>query len=200
MAAESFFDRWSKRKAETATDAPDAAATPVPDDQPEKPIPPVSQPLPPPTIEEVANLTQQSDYSRFIGKGVDDNIQRAALKKLFADPHFNIMDGLDTYIEDYNKFDPIPPEMLALLNHAKGLLDPLSQFEKPMMRLMEKVISPEPSDEQAAPDESAADIESASAEPDAPEPQGDTTQSAPDDGTLIEAITKPDDDHKIQSM
>lgn len=202
MAAESFFARWSKRKSEMATDAPDAAAAPIQDDLPE-PLPPASQP--PPTIEDVANLTPQSDYTRFIGKGVDDNVQRAALKKLFTDPHFNIMDGLDTYIDDYNKFDPIPPEMLALLNHAKGLLDPLSQFEKPMMRLVEKVMSPEPANEQAAADENAADIGSASAEPDAPEPQGetqgetqsDTNPSVPDDGLPTEAITKPDDDHKI---
>ena len=36
----------------------------------------------------------------------------AALKKLFSDPHFNVMDGLDTYIDDYGKPDPIPPSML----------------------------------------------------------------------------------------
>ena len=31
------------------------------------------------------------------------------MKKLFSDPHFNVMDGLDTYIDDYGKPDPIPP-------------------------------------------------------------------------------------------
>ena len=30
------------------------------------------------------------------------------MKKLFSDPHFNVMDGLDTYIDDYGKPDPIP--------------------------------------------------------------------------------------------
>ena len=40
--------------------------------------------------------------------GVDASVKNAALKKLFADPHFNVMDGLDTYIDDYGKPDPIP--------------------------------------------------------------------------------------------
>ena len=30
------------------------------------------------------------------------------MKKLFSDPHFNVMDGLDTYIDDYGKPDPLP--------------------------------------------------------------------------------------------
>jgi hypothetical protein len=48
-------------------------------------------------------------------------VKNAAMKKLFADPHFNVMDGLDTYIDDYGKADPIPPEMLASLMSNKFL-------------------------------------------------------------------------------
>jgi hypothetical protein len=48
-------------------------------------------------------------------------VRNAALKKLFADPHFNLMDGLDVYIDDYSKPDPLPPEMLAQLASAKFL-------------------------------------------------------------------------------
>ena len=43
------------------------------------------------------------------------------MKKLFADPHFNVMDRLDTYIDDYGKPDPIPPAMLRQLASAKFL-------------------------------------------------------------------------------
>jgi hypothetical protein len=52
-------------------------------------------------------------------------VKNAALKKLFSDPHFNRMDGLDVYIDDYNKADPLPPEMLRKLAGAKflGLFD-----------------------------------------------------------------------------
>ena len=47
------------------------------------------------------------------------------MKKLFADPHFNVMDGLDTYIDDYGKPDPIPASMLRQMNQSKflGLFD-----------------------------------------------------------------------------
>ena len=48
-------------------------------------------------------------------------MKNAALKKLFADPHFNAMDGLDVYIDDYNKADPLPPEMLRKLASAQFL-------------------------------------------------------------------------------
>jgi hypothetical protein len=49
-------------------------------------------------------------------------VKRAALKKLFADPRFNVMDGLDTYIDDYTKADPISDELLAQLQHARRTL------------------------------------------------------------------------------
>jgi hypothetical protein len=48
-------------------------------------------------------------------------VKNAAMKKLFADPHFNVMDGLDVYIDDYSKSDPIPPEMLKQLTSARFL-------------------------------------------------------------------------------
>ena len=43
------------------------------------------------------------------------------MRKLFSDPHFNVMDGLDTYIDDYGKPDPIPESMLRQLNQSKVL-------------------------------------------------------------------------------
>ena len=42
------------------------------------------------------------------------------MKKLFSDPHFNVMDGLDTYIDDYGKPDPIPLSMLRRMNQSAG--------------------------------------------------------------------------------
>jgi len=47
--------------------------------------------------------------------GVDEDVKRAAIKKLFTDPHFNVMDGLDVYIDDYTNFEPLPADMLARL-------------------------------------------------------------------------------------
>ena len=78
---------------------------------------------PPPTLADVAALTAESDYARFVAPGVDRGVKNAALKKLFTNPHFNIMDGLDTYIDDYGKPDPLPAGMLRQMaqSHALGL-------------------------------------------------------------------------------
>jgi hypothetical protein len=53
---------------------------------------------------------------------VDGETRRAALKKLFADPHFNVPDPFEAYSEDYTVGDPIPKEMLKTLSHARRLL------------------------------------------------------------------------------
>jgi hypothetical protein len=89
-----------------------------------------------------------------MAQGVDESVKRSAMKKLFTDPHFNIMDGLDIYIDDYNKFEPISPALLASLNHAKALLDPLSQLKTPLMRLLEKI--PEETEQAALDDDVSA--------------------------------------------
>jgi hypothetical protein len=80
---------------------------------------------PPPTLDDVARLTPDSDYTRFLAPQVDESVKRAALKKLFTDPHFNVMDGLDTYIADYSLPDPIPPAMLRRMAQSQmlGLFD-----------------------------------------------------------------------------
>jgi hypothetical protein len=56
---------------------------------------------------------------------VDPDVKNAALKKLFTDPHYNVMDGLDIYIDDYGKPDPLPAGMLRKMAQSKflGLFD-----------------------------------------------------------------------------
>ena len=48
-------------------------------------------------------------------------MKNAALKKLFTDPHYNVMDGLDVYIDDYSQPDPLPYAMARQLASAKFL-------------------------------------------------------------------------------
>jgi len=119
MAAETFFARWSRVKAEARQDpaAPNALA-----ERPSAETAPADAAAPAPTLEQVQGLTPDSDFTPFIARGVDETVRRAALKKLFADPRFNVMDGLDTYVDDYNKFEPLTPLMVAALNHAKDLI------------------------------------------------------------------------------
>jgi hypothetical protein len=142
---DAFLSRWSRRKAAVrdgaAVPAEPAAAVPV---RPvgAQPAPaaavavgpagaapaaasaetaPRPPPEPLPTLDDVSRLTPESDYTRFVARGVDPTVKNAALKKLFTDPHFNVMDGLDTYIDDYGRPDPLPPGMLEQLFQSRGL-------------------------------------------------------------------------------
>jgi Protein of unknown function (DUF3306) len=72
-------------------------------------------------LPKIADLTPDSDFTPFMQSGVDSVDRNAALKKLFTDPHYNQMDGLDIYIDDYGKPDPIPEEMLKRLMASKFL-------------------------------------------------------------------------------
>jgi hypothetical protein len=82
----------------------------------------VTPPAALPTLEDAKRLTTESDYSEFMKRGVDKAARRMALKKLFADPHFNQLDGLDIYMSDYNCADPLPAPMLAALRQAQDFL------------------------------------------------------------------------------
>lgn len=119
MAAETFFARWSRVKADSRQEP----VVPEADGGTSSAVDaPAERAVPAPTLEQVEGLTSDSDFTPFVARGVDETVRRAALKKLFADPHFNVMDGLDTYIDDYNKFEPLTPLMVAALNHAKDLI------------------------------------------------------------------------------
>jgi hypothetical protein len=126
MTDEGFLRRWARRK----TEAQSGMAPPPEPVVPAAELPaqtvaaPVAEPVevPLPTMDDVARLTSDSDFSAFVARGVDAAVRRTALKKLFADPHFNAMDGLDVYIDDYTKPSPVSEAMLASLEHAKNAL------------------------------------------------------------------------------
>ena len=73
------------------------------------------------SLEDVKTLTQESDFTPLMARNVGPEVRNAAMKKLFADPQFNVMDGLDIYIDDYSKSDPIPESMLRQMTSAKFL-------------------------------------------------------------------------------
>lgn len=75
---------------------------------------PVDAALPP-----LESLTPDSDFRPFMRAGIDASTRNAALKRLFTDPQFNVMDGLDVYIDDYGKTEPIPPALLRRLVEAQ---------------------------------------------------------------------------------
>jgi hypothetical protein len=72
--------------------------------------------------------------------GVTADVRNVALKKLFTDPHFNVMDGLDIYIGDYNTPDPMPAGMLQKMVGAQLL----GLFDKPDEASAKSAASAEP--------------------------------------------------------
>ncbi len=131
-----FLARWSRRKvlARQGVTLPDppapavAPVAPVPAAAAEPEVPAPAPPIPeiaPPTIDDVDALAPGAEIGRFVAPGVDPGVRNAALKKLFADPHFNQMDGLDTYIEDFGRPDPLPAATLRRMvqSTALGLFD-----------------------------------------------------------------------------
>jgi hypothetical protein len=140
MNDDNFLSRWSRRKAQVregvvapeplAPVSPVQALVPPPTIAPTAPThheaatppaPALAEAEPLPSLADVAALTRESDYTRFVASSVDPQVKNAALKKLFTDPHFNVMDGLDTYIDDYGKPDPLPEGMLRQMVQSKLL-------------------------------------------------------------------------------
>jgi hypothetical protein len=136
-----FLGRWSRRKLDqkegravepdpVSAPAPLVVATPSPRPSPasgrgsqevQAELAPPEPKAPPPTLEDAAALTPASDFKPFMAGDVAPQVRNAAMKKLFADPHFNVMDRLDTYIDDYSQADPIPESMLRQMVSAKFL-------------------------------------------------------------------------------
>ncbi len=138
-----FLGRWARRKSDALQGRPlDEAgavnpAAPVmaagsadgvaAEGSTPVPAPAVAQGQPEPaperalTLDDVKLLTQDADFKPFMARDVGPEVRNAAMKKLFADPHFNVMDGLDIYIDDYSISDPIPESMLRQMTGAKFL-------------------------------------------------------------------------------
>jgi hypothetical protein len=134
-----FLNRWSKKKLgaepevlpselsegqlpaqpKKSADAPTQDSKDLKDAETAAPLAKTSEAMP--TLEDVLKLTHDSDFSAYVKPGIDPEVQKAAMQKLFSDPRYNIMDGLDIYIDDYSKADPIPLEMLKSMNQSKML-------------------------------------------------------------------------------
>jgi hypothetical protein len=148
--SEHFFSRWSQRKQAVAKGLPVAEpaipSSPVESSeltgspqslQRSKAVPQElesgateakssetpAKPLP--SLDDANALTSNSDFQPFMRPGVTADVRNVAMKKLFTDPHFNVMDGLDIYIGDYNTPDPMPAGMLQKMVGAQllGLFD-----------------------------------------------------------------------------
>ncbi len=129
-----FLSRWSRRKAEgrqgvALDEASEKSLVPAKppidsvdqDRDQNAALDSATQQKPAPSMADVQSLTKDSDYSQFMAGEVAPEVKNAAMKKLFADPHFNVMDRMDVYIDDYGQPDPIPQAMLRQMVSAKFL-------------------------------------------------------------------------------
>jgi hypothetical protein len=108
---EAFLSRWSRLKQEQAQEKAAPPAERTPDEAP-------------PALPPVDKLTPEADFSPFMQPKVGDVLRRAALKKLFSDPHFNVADPYEAYSGDWTGGEPISQEMLATLNQTRSVLFP----------------------------------------------------------------------------
>lgn len=186
MSDSSFLSRWSRRKVavregKAVPNEPPAPVVATP------PPAPVGEPAPAaeaapaeplPTLDDAALLKPGDNIARFVASGVDQAVKRAALKTLFADPHFNVMDGLDIYIDDYSKSEPIPMDVLRRMrqSEALGLFEPTDE-EREAARAAQAALESGPAGSEMAAAEPAA--EPAAERADVAEPQETPVEGAP---------------------
>ena len=126
------LDQPATQPVSGAVDAPDdRALAPVkvtPDADPVNPggaagpgAPASPAEIAPLSLDDVQRLTTESDFKPFAARGVAPEVRNAAMKKLFTDPHYNVMDRLDIYIDDYSQPDPLPQSMLRQMASAQFL-------------------------------------------------------------------------------
>jgi hypothetical protein len=119
-----FLHRWSRRKSSNLIEV---GVHPGPDSSSKNQAVEIKEPenseVPLiPTMDDVEKIDKgAADFSAFMNGDVDPTVQRAAMRKLFSDPHFNVMDGLDIYIDDYSKPDPVSAEMLSKMVQSEML-------------------------------------------------------------------------------
>jgi len=168
----------------TTTAKPASGAEPV------EPVEPTRQL----SLDDVKDLTKDSDFKPFMSRGVEPGVRNAAMKKLFADPHFNVMDRLDIYIDDYSIPDPLPLSMLRQMASAK-FLKLFDDEEEEAQKAKDAVAqAAEPARETAytPPDDSVAQSEPAPEEPGAAVLPKPDTQATQEEHAHIDLRLQPD--------
>jgi hypothetical protein len=107
--------------------------------------------VPAPTLDDVRSLTPDDSFARFVAPDVAPDVRNAAMKKLFADPHYQVMDGLDIYIDDYSLPSPLPAAMLKEMVSAQ-FLKLVDEPEAAHIVVPADDLNPVPAPEPAPPD------------------------------------------------
>ena len=112
---ESFVSRWSRRKGQDKPGrSPPAKEEVQAETKDRDEIEPVKcdEDMPP-----VDSIDEKSDVSDFFSPGVSESLRKAALRKFFHSPAFNIVDGLDDYDDDFTTFEALGDIVTADMRH-----------------------------------------------------------------------------------
>ena len=126
---ETFLSRWARVKefgpaSESSIEqiVPGTSiGEPLEHKMPEEALPEPTLSDAPVVLPSLDSLTPQSDFSPFMARDVDPRLRNLAMKKLFTDPHYNVMDRLDTYIDDYSTHPPLPLDVIRQMSISKTL-------------------------------------------------------------------------------
>ena len=189
--SDSFFSRWSRQKTlnrelDQARDAAVAKA-PLPAEAEAVPVPkpPVegAQAVDLPTQADAEALDVGADVSRFLQSGVTDAIKGAALKKLFADPAYNVISDMDDYVEDYSQMAKLSAVELRSLQQSKDL----HLFEDPPWKIEADARDTAAAAEKQATTDAVAESDTVAA--DNPDPVG--AADAAQEPTPLDIDTEP---------
>lgn len=189
-----FLARWSRlKRKEAESGAPaEPQVAPAQAAQLADGSAPAADPPPTAVLPPIESLGPGSDFTAFLKEEVSESLRRAALKKLFGDPEFNAMDGLDIYIDDYSIPDPITPDVMQRLKQFETFLaDPVAEADRdagPCVDEAAAALSAEPGDadgDSVRRDESGdSDGAMQNANPMAIDTPADQVRSAEDPDTL----------------
>ncbi|WP_415894599.1 DUF3306 domain-containing protein [Neptuniibacter sp. PT34_22] len=111
---QSFFSRWSQRKAEQLAEPieelqADASLSEESTEAEETPA------LTDEDMPDIESLDNDSNFEQFFSPGVSEELRNLALRKLFRLPEFNIRDGLNDYDDDFSKMPALTQEVVSKL-------------------------------------------------------------------------------------
>jgi hypothetical protein len=157
---EPFLNRWARRKsvartggdADTAADESpmegqeitDAAAAGEDSQAPE--LTDEDMPI-------LDSIDENTDMSGFFSPKVTRAVKKAALRKFFHSPVFNIVDGLDDYDEDFRNFEALGD---IITSDMRGMMErEAERAREAMAKDGQEGATPSPSDVRAAQDDDA---------------------------------------------
>lgn len=137
VADEPFLSRWARLKRESNETSPDESAQPAAP-SPEQPGAKAetvdtgtaetvagagTEEDAPPELPPLDSLTEESDFGAFMHSSVDPALRRQALRKMFRNPKYAVLDPLDPYRADYAAFTALGDTITSDMKfHAERLL------------------------------------------------------------------------------